>query len=166
MFDAGPKQFAHRKPFSLADFILHRMHAERLTYRDLATRTGLRRSRMHYTLHRDCGKRRPLRLDEIHALLDALDITHLEATVAQEILSGDCVEPHGLDRLVGLIATIVTGLSSAIPDIVSDLDGLEWDDVRPEHGEFIQACIIRELTATYSRMIQRRDLRFLRDSGE
>ncbi len=166
MFDAEPAQPRQPHSYGFVDFILHKMRAERLTYREVAMRTGLRRSRVHYTLHRDRGKRRPLRVDEIQALLTALGVTQLEATVAQEVLSVDCVDMQVLDRLVGLIASIVSGLSIAIPDIVSDLEGLEWEDVRPEHGKFIQACIVRELTTTYSRMLQRRDLRFLRDSHD
>lgn len=145
----------------LVDFIVHRLQAGDISHRQLAGWTGLGKSRLGTTLHLDPRKRRPMRLDEVVKVLDALDIDRLEAHLANELLSQDRLAgDRDRDRLIEMVSELVRGLPTKIADVLEHIDGLDGADIRREHGRRLQAAIIELVKAEYTEIVRRRDMRF------
>jgi len=148
--------------FELEDYILARMDLARVSVRELATLTKIGRSRLHDGLHREVDKRAALKMPEIAAILAALGISKIEAMYAQEMLQKNeaGVELKDLLRVISMVLGVVTGLPEQIIDVVMHVEGLGFDDVRPEHGEAAQELIVRTIEAEYQKIGSRRSKRF------
>jgi hypothetical protein len=140
------------------------MKADGLSTRRLAMLTGLGRSRCHYTLHAQHEKRRPLRLDEVDLIIDAVGIDMIEAALANDVMLRDDGEDggtadHANDRILGLLSEMLRGLPGRISEIVQHIDGLDAEDIRREHGRKLQAVLIRHVERLYSEYASRKDIR-------
>ncbi len=148
--------------FELEDYILARMDLKGVSVRELALLAKIGRSRLHDGLHREVDKRVPLKMPEIAAILEALCISKIEAMYAQETLQNNeaGVELKDLLKVISMVLGIVTGLPEQIITVVKHVDGLGFDDVRPEHGEAAQGLLMRAIEVEYKKMGKRRTQRF------
>jgi hypothetical protein len=64
-----------------------------------------------------------------------------------------------------MVLGVVTGLPEQIITVVRHVDGLGFDDVRPEHGEAAQELIVRAIEVEYQKIGKRRSKR-LDEFGE
>ena len=153
--------------FELEDYILARMDLARVSVRELATLTKIGRSRLHDGLHRKVEKRVALKMPEIAAILEALGISKIEAMYAQDLLKKNeaGVELRDLLKVISMVLGVVTGLPEQIITVVRHVDGLGFDDVRPEHGEAAQELIVRAIEVEYQKIGKRRSKR-LDEFGE
>jgi hypothetical protein len=140
------------------------MKADGLSTRRLAMLTGLGRSRCHYTLHAQHDKRRPLRLDEVDLIIDAVGIDRLEAALANDVViqRGDQEGGEGNqsnERIFGLLSEMLHGLPEKISEIVQHIDGLDAEDIRREHGRRLQVVLIQYVERLYSEYASRKDIR-------
>ena len=144
----------------LVDFILARIEASGLSKRQAAVKAGISRSRMGEILHRSPEKRSPMRLDEIASVLDAIGATHLEATIAAELMESTAkANVQAVSAIASMLTELLQGLPEQLADIIEHIDGLEYDDVRREHGRRVRALVIRVFTDEYTGLAARRGFR-------
>ena len=147
--------------FDLEDYILARMDLKGMSVRELAYMTKIGRSRLHDGLHREVDKRVALRMPELVAILEALSISKIEAMYAQEVLQkNEGIELKDLLKVIPMCLGIVTGLPEQIITVVQHVDGLGFDDIRPEHGEAAQNLLVRAIEVEYRKLGRRRSQRF------
>ena len=148
--------------YELEDYILARMDLKGVSVRELAMIAKIGRSRLHDGLHREVDKRVSLRMPEIAAILTALSISKIEAMYAQELLQNneEGVKLQDLLKVISMVLGIVTGLPEQIITVVKHVDGLGFDDVRPEHGEAAQGLLMRAIEVEYQKIGKRRSERF------
>lgn len=149
----------------MVDFVLARMDVEHLTARQVGRLAGIGKSRIAYILHRNAELRHPYRLNEINAILDALNISRTDAVLGEELLSADPhIDPQAVLRIAKLMSSLVTGIGPEIFQIVSHIEGLEFEDIRPEHGLRLQISLLDLLQRHYSGLVARREFRIERDN--
>ena len=150
----------------IVDFILARIEANGTSKRRVALQTGISRSRLGKVLHNSAEKRCPIKLDEIAQLLRALGISHMEAKLAAEQFekSSQC-KAEAVTNVASMLTAVFEGLPEQLADIIAHIDGLEFDDIRREHGKRVRALVVKVLTDEYTDMAQRREFRIaaLRD---
>ena len=148
--------------FELEDYILARMDLKGVSVRELAMMAKIGRSRLHDGLHREVDKRVPLRMPEMAAILEAMSISTIEAMYAKELLQNNeaGVELKDLLKVISMVLGIVTGLPEQIITVVKHVDGLGFDDVRPEQGEAAQGLLMRAIEVEYQKIGNRRAKRF------
>ena len=151
----------------LVDFIRVRMAEMRFSIRMLeAASSDLRKSRLHSILHPDPTKRRPMRVDESHAICNALGITQWEAAFGSELLGGALIGlPDEASNLAAFMATVFAGLAPRLANAVAGISGLDLSDVRPEHGAQIQNLVLEGFEKGYEALARRKGLR-LSESDE
>jgi lambda repressor-like predicted transcriptional regulator len=143
--------------FQLEDYILARMDLKGLSVRDLALISGIGRSRLHGGLHRKADKRIPLRMPEFVVILTALGIDPIEAMYAREIFDTvEGVEFGDLLKVISMVCGLMKGLPEEIITVIRHLDGLAFDDVRPEYGIAARGLLVRALTTEYTKIANRR----------
>ena len=165
-FEGEAGRVAIAQSNGLVDFLVHKVKAERLTYREVALQSGMSKSRVHRTLHPDRCKRLPLRIDEYHQVLTALGTTQMEASIGAELIAEKTISPSDMDKLLELVTGICAGLHTALADVVEHIEGLDWDDIRSYHGSHFQARIIAEVRQVYGQMSERRELRRMQSETE
>lgn len=145
----------------LVDFIRIRMTEMRLSIRMLEAATPhLRKSRLHSIVHPDSTKRRPMRVDEAHAICNTLGISQWEAAFGSELLEGALIEsPEEATNLAAFMATVFAGLAPRIANAVASISGLDLSDVRPEHGAQIQNLVLEGFEKGYEALARRKGLR-------
>ncbi|RYF13066.1 MAG: hypothetical protein EOO77_16265 [Oxalobacteraceae bacterium] len=81
---------------------------------------------------------------------------------AKELLQNNeaGVELKDLLKVISMVLGIVTGLPEQIITVVKHVDGLGFDDVRPEHGEAAQGLLMRAIEVEYQKIGDRRAKRF------
>lgn len=146
--------------YQLEDYILARMDLKGLSVRALAAMSGIGRNRLHSGLHREADKRIPLRMPETQAILDALGIHPIEALLAINIFeSVQDVEFDDLLRVLTMVCGMVKGLPEEIITVVKHVEGLAFEDVRPEHGDAARGLLIKLVTVEYEKVVKRRTFR-------
>lgn len=143
--------------YQLEDYILARMDLRGLSVRALAADAGIGRNRLHAGLHREADKRIPLRMPETQAILDALGIHPIEALLAINIFETvQDVEFDDLLRVLTMVCGMVKGLPEDIITVVKHVEGLAFEDVRPEHGDAARGLLIKLVTVEYEKVVRRR----------
>jgi hypothetical protein len=136
------------------------MDLKGLSVRELAQAAGVGRSRLHACLHREADKRVPLRVPETAAILAALDIDRFEAAYAKEILETvQGIQFDDLLRVTSMLCEMLKGLPEEIISLVQHVDGLGFDDVRPEHGKAARRLLVQAVTVEYTKLVERRHFR-------
>lgn len=145
----------------LVTFIRVRMAEMRLSIRMLdAACPHLRKSRIHSIVHPDPAKRRPMRVDEAHAICTALGISQWEAAFGSELLEDALTDsPEEASNLAAFMATVFAGLAPRIANAVAAISGLDLSDVRPEHGAQIQNLVLEGFEKGYLDLARRKGLR-------
>lgn len=148
------------------DFMLAKMDADNVSVRQIAQETGIKRSRLHNVLHRDAAKRHAIRLDEQLLILGVLGVTQLEAALANELLADvEVNNQKGITRIATMLSVLIHGLPAQIASVIDHIEGLEYDDVRKEHGLRLQATIVKIVRDQYTDIARRREFR-LEISGQ
>ena len=148
--------------FGFIDYVLCRMKQDGLQYRDLAVKIGLSRTRTHNVFHPEPSKRRPLYMHEFRAVAAALDLSPLEAALVSDLYSGAGGASEGVESQIKLYAGIINRFHDQMKQVVDRLGGLEWDDVRASHGEWIIDLVMAEIETAYADFADRKEVR-LRD---
>lgn len=144
----------------IVDFILVRADEVGLSTRQIGVAAGLSRGRTGNILHRDPSKRRPIRNEETVAVLSALKISQFEAYLAHEMLSQDpSTDQKSVLKIVLLVTEIFRGLPMGIAKIIEHVEGLDLDDVRPEHGRRMQKTMLKLAEKHYNELVARREWR-------
>ena len=150
----------------LVDFILARIEADGTSKRRVALQTGISRSRLGKVLHNSAEKRCPIKLDEIALLLAALGVSQIEAMLAAELLeTSGRSQVEKVSNVASMLTEVFVGLPEEMAEIIEHIDGLEFNDIRREHGRRVRALIVKTITEQYTEMAQRREFRIaaLRD---
>ena len=149
-----PEQFGDDT--RVVDVILKRMAARQISVRMLAAKTGIKKSRANNILHRDPHKRHPLRLDEKAAILQVVGLTVVEAFLAADIITAPDGEAAGQGSVASMLAQLLDGLPADIVQMVEHIDGVDFSDIRPEHGLRLRALMLKFLEKHYSEVGARR----------
>jgi hypothetical protein len=136
--------------------ILERMAALQISVRTVAVKTGIKKSRANNILHRDPRKRHPLRLDEKAAILQVVGLTVVEAFLAADIVTAPDGEAAGQGSVASMLAQLLDGLPADIVQMVEHIDGVDFSDVRPEHGIRLRALLLKFLEKHYQDIGDRR----------
>lgn len=140
----------------VVDVILDRMAARQVSVRRLSAQTGIRKSRAFNILHRDPQKRHPIRLDEKAAILQVVGLTVIEAALAADIIASPEREQTGQGSIATMLGQLLDGLPADIAQMVEHIDGVDFSDVRPEHGLRLRALLLRFLEKHYTEIGVRR----------
>lgn len=142
------------------DFILARMKDSDVSGRQIATLTGIRKSRISAILHSDAEKRSPVRMDEFEAILRVLNISHVEVTLAAELIDKT---PHvgvgAIASVASMLSEVMNGLPIEVIEMLDGIGGIDHADVRKEHAVVVRKMIVDFLTSRYTRFAQLRDMR-------
>ncbi|TVV76944.1 hypothetical protein [Sphingomonas solaris] len=142
------------------DFILARMSVRNLSRRQVASITGIGRTRLQTILHAEVDKRTPMRMDEFHMILEKLGIGQLEVAIAADVIDNQPdVTVETVSSVVSMLAELMRGLPRELIGMVYHIDGLEHSDVRPEHGGRMRELVVRSLASHYRNLADRRDMR-------
>jgi hypothetical protein len=142
------------------DFVLAKAKAQDLSTRQIAIRCDLRRGRCHAILHRDHTKRLPFRVDEINIILQVLKIDQFEASLAIQLLGGNpTIDEQNIHCIIAMVAEFIRGLPTQIAEIVAHIDGLEFDDLKKEHGRWLQTAVCGIMRDEYMDVVRRREFR-------
>ena len=147
----------------IVEVILARMDARQISLRSVSGLTGIKRGRAHNILHRDPAKRHPMRLDEKSAILKCLDIGLMEASLAADVLSSPEASLSAAGSVATMLSEVLDGLPGDIIRLVEAIEGVDFMDVRPEHGRRLRALILKFVEREYSDVAVRR-LKRLTDS--
>jgi len=120
--------------FGFVDYVRWRMGQEGLHYRDLAVRAGLSKSRTHTVFHPEPSKRRPIYIYEFHA-----------------------------ETEVKFYAGIINRFRKEMRQMMERIASLEWNDVRPAHGDLLIERVWAQVEDAYSDVADRKELRRLRN---
>lgn len=144
------------RPYTIADFIVSKMDNVGVSQRSLAARTGYSRSRINRILRDE--DRLPITMVEAHTILASLGVGELEAALAQEVIRDKApVTSREMEVVVSLIAVVFGGLATKIASLVDVVEGLEFGDIRREHGLKVQKAIFEMLKDLYTDLMQRKD---------
>jgi transcriptional regulator with XRE-family HTH domain len=144
------------RPYTIADFIVSKMDNVGVSQRSLAARTGYSRSRINRILREE--DRLPITMVEAHTILASLGVGELEAALAQEVIRDKApVTSREMEVVVSLIAVVFGGLATKIASLVDVVEGLEFGDIRREHGLKVQKAIFEMLKDLYTDLMQRKD---------
>lgn len=144
----------------IIDYILAKAEEVRLSIRQIGTLADIRRSRCGRVLHCNSDKRCAIRYDEIIRILSVLGIDPLEVALADEAWSEVEAGYNTSDNtVITLVCEVMRGLPRKIMEIVDGIEGLEYEDVRKEHGEHLQATIVRFINDQYTQLAKRREYR-------
>lgn len=149
--------------FGFVDYVRWRMGQEGLHYRDLAVRAGLSKSRTHTVFHPEPSKRRPIYIYEFHAVAAALDLSPLEAALVSDLCAGGGVDTEGVETQVKFYAGIINRFRKEMRQMMERIASLEWNDVRPAHGDLIIERVWAQVEDAYSDVADRKELRRLRN---
>jgi transcriptional regulator with XRE-family HTH domain len=144
------------RPYTIADFIVSKMDNVGVSQRSLAARTGYSRSRINRILREE--DRLAITMVEAHTILASLGVGELEAALAQEVIRDKApVTSREMEVVVSLIAVVFGGLATKIASLVDVVDGLEFGDIRREHGLRVQKAIFEMLKDLYTDLMHRKD---------
>lgn len=130
-------------------------------YIDLAEKSGLKRSRTHYIFHRIPSKRRPGYIHEYNAVAAALDLSPMEAQLAQDLFAGTGKIDEAIDKQIKFYSTLIKGFLTEMPPMMSRINALEWDDIRQSHGALIIRRMMADLEKSYCDVAERKELRLM-----
>lgn len=89
-----------------------------------------------------------------------MGVGHLEAALANELIQNQAsVDADGMAVVLSLIAVVVDGLPTKIASLLDLIDGLEFSDIRKEHGIRVHNAIYDMLKALYTDLSERKDER-------
>ena len=140
----------------IVDVILERMAARQVSVRTLCAQTGIRKSRAFNILHRDPQKRHPIRIDEKAAILQVVGLTVIEAALAADIIASPNREQCGQGSIATMLGQLLDGLPADIAEMVEHIDGVDFSDIRPEHGLRLRSLLLRFLEKHYTDIGARR----------
>ncbi|WP_277788517.1 hypothetical protein [Sphingobium yanoikuyae] len=145
--------------FGFVDYVICRMKQDGLQYRDLAIKIGLSKTRTHNVFHPEPSKRRPLYVHEFHAVAAALDLSPLEAALVSDLYSGAGEAHDGVESQIKLYSGVVNRLHGGMLEVMERFDGLDWDDIRPAHAEWIIKLVMGEIETAYAEFVDRKAVR-------
>lgn len=137
--------------------ILAIMNQTHVCIRSLALHAGIGKSRIGLLLHRDPSKRSAMHLNELRAILTALDVELLETVFCVETLHDENIRYSDryrtlISMLCALFRHLPASLIAALDDVV-DLDGTE---VRPEWAVPLQRAMIKRIVHEINAVTSRR----------
>lgn len=145
------------------DFILARMKTNDVSRRQIGVLAGIRPSRICVVLHSEADKRSPMRMDEFQAMLQVLGISHIEATLASELMEKrPTAKVEAVLNVAAMVSQAVSDLPIGMLTMLDHIDGLDHADVRPEHGDRVAKLVMEFLTGHYTRVAGRREIRIER----
>ncbi len=145
-------------PYTMADYINLRAKADGLSQRAIAASTGYSRSRINRILRSE--DRLPINTIEANTILRSMGVGHLEVALANELIQNQAsVDADGMAVVLSLIAVVVDGLPTKIASLLDLIDGLEFSDIRKEHGIRVHNAIYDMLKALYTDLSERKDER-------
>lgn len=138
--------------------ILEAMTHQRLSVRDLAGVTGIRKSRLGVVLHRNSAKRLALTVPELQMLLEALDIPILHAWLRGEALWHVGAHQDGrLNRMFPLLAEFYADLPRKLMDAMTEIDGADGTELRLEWSGPLASAVAKRMAHEILRVIERRN---------
>ncbi len=151
--------------FGFVEYVLWKMNQQGWRYSDLAERSGLTRSRTHYIFHRIPSKRRPGYIHEYNAVAAALELSPMEAQLADDLYAGTGQIDEAIDTQIRFYSSLIKGFQTEIPSLMARISALEWSDIRQSHAGLIIKRMMTDLENGYSSVAERKELR-LRNSDD
>lgn len=145
-----------------ADYLSAMIKAQGLTYREIETVTEkkLTKSRLSRIFPENKALRSPIKLQEVHLLLQVLEIERWQAAVSIDLLRFYPDAELDLYTSVALlVASTLRGLPEQLFEMLSLMDGLDASDIYPTHGRHIQKLVLESIEAGYREMAQRKEKR-------
>jgi hypothetical protein len=148
-----------RSAVGYVTLIHQQMDVRRIGLRGLAATTHVGLSRLGRILHRDPAKRLQMTLLEQQAILHALDLDLIEATIAIEIFHHlDWVHDDRFAKLSSMLSMMIRGLPQIVIDALRDFDTMDGSEIRPEWGLLFQKGVTNKLVLEVGRILERRAL--------
>lgn len=128
------------------------MRLQRVSLRELATRTGIGKSRLGLLLHPDSERRPEIALIETKIIFDALDIDVFCAVICVEVF-GDIkvLDSPRHHSVISLLRIIYRWLPVEFVQTMAEYDHIDGTDVRPEWAVGLQRAFVRRVVNEISR---------------
>lgn len=136
------------------ELVREAMGAEKLTIRDLAVYSGIKKTRLGAILHGTPTKRSPATLAEYQRILRTLGISMIQASVKIE---ASVHADESARRLYDLLAQLYVQLPPQVMAALDDLSGVDTSIIRTEWSGPLTQAITRKLVDTIVRIQDRRD---------
>lgn len=139
--------------------VLDAMANRRLSVRDLAGATGIRKSRLGVVLHRNSAKRLPITVPELQMLLNALDIPILHAWLRGEALwHQELHRDARLTSLFPLLADFYLDLPRKLMDAITSIEGADGTELRSEWSGPLASAVAKRMAYEITRVVERRNV--------
>jgi hypothetical protein len=104
--------------------------------------------------------RLPITIVEANIILGSMGVGQFEVALANDVIqSRPPISANEMAAVVSLIAAVVEGLPAKVASLIDTINGLEFSDIRAEHGIRVHNAIFDMLKMLYTQLIERRDER-------
>lgn len=133
------------------------MRANGVTFRILAERSGISKSRVGKILHSDPARRIPMSFPEFRRILAALDIDILQAIICVESIRDlELLSDSRFAMLIPVLCTMFKELPVHLIHAVDAVEGIDGTEVRPEWAGVLRKSIIQRIIKAMSDTASRR----------
>jgi hypothetical protein len=137
--------------------ILQAMSDQDMAQRALALKTGISKTRLALLLHSNPEKRAIMSLAEFQTILDALDISIIEAIIQVETFHGlELLQSGRYATLISMLCEVFRGLPKQVITALEQLDGIDGSEVRKEWAGPLQKAVMKRLIDEILAVIDRR----------
>jgi transcriptional regulator with XRE-family HTH domain len=157
---AGPENPERHPAFEPCDYIplIQRTMTERgLHIRELALKTGISKSRLGLLLHRNAAKRPNISLVEFRKILNALDISIMQAIISVETaIDETAVHDERFATLLSMLSELFSGLPAMLIQALDEIDGIDGTEIRREWADPLKEAVVEKLVKEVTRIMARR----------
>lgn len=157
---AGPENPEQHSAFEPRDYIplIQRTMTERgLHIRELALKTGISKSRLGLLLHRNAAKRPNISLVEFQKILNALDISLMQAIISVETaIAETAVHDERFATLLSMLSELFSGLPSRLIQALDDIEGIDGTEIRREWAVPLKEAMVEKLVKEVLSIMARR----------
>ncbi|WP_240502327.1 helix-turn-helix domain-containing protein [Sphingomonas panacis] len=133
------------------------MSGKGLHIRELATKTGISKSRLGLLLHSNATKRPNLSLVEFQKILNALDISIVQAIISVEsAIDQESVHDERFVTLLAMLSELFTGLPSMLIQALDEIDGIDGTEIRREWAVPLKEAVVEKLVKEVTNIMARR----------
>ncbi len=140
-----------------AAHILAIMDHDRVGIRSLALHSGIGKSRIGLLLHRDPSKRSAMQINELQAILRALDVELLDAVFCVETLRDENIRYSDRYRtLISMLCALFRHLPASLIAALDDVTDLDGTEVRPEWAGPLERAVTKRIVHEINAVTNRR----------
>jgi len=137
--------------------ILDLMADKNVGQRKLALLTGISKSRLGLLLHSDPTKRATMSLIEFQQILDALEMSMVQAVITVESYrEQELLHDERFATCLAMLTEVFRGLPSMLVAALDEIEGMDGTEVRKEWAGPLRQAVVEKLVKEVSAVMARR----------